>query len=492
MGEGYQKCRAFTTYFDIVKAESALDLLDRIETPIELIWGTRDAVLDASQMAAWDSILPRAELTMSLKEDWGHYPYIDDPEGFASYLESEKRGWLAHTKSGRLRLAELGGMPVPAFLTMDGNSSLEEIESGLRKDTTYALRSSEQDEDHIDHSRAGQNTTLLRIPFDSVKGELGKLFEKGAKEIVVQEFVSPKVSGVAFVRWQSAEIEWVEGHLEALLSGKERGNRLLISKMGGEWEEIPAHFSDFPHGLPLKNLLAFFENCVRLFHYAHVDIEWAWDGRQLYLFQVRPIASYLWRRCLTSANLDEILPKQVSKLMEHAQRQAAPHIGKVMGRWDSHIFRDNEPFTVLYENASYINSDLFLTRFADWGLPSQMYAKEIGGAVPRLVFRPLRAIRSFSTFLKMGFKSRGGLKEIAPKLEEFEQELNEICERSQLSDDRREGDLVNWFVRYYLFIVRSNILINTAISTSLFGGIFKRKTAYDSLKQVALPHRLNV
>ncbi|MEM9721183.1 MAG: PEP-utilizing enzyme, partial [Bacteroidota bacterium] len=204
----------------------------------------------------------------------------------------------------------------------------------------------------------------------------------------------------------------------------------------------------------------------------------------------RPISSYLWRRCLTSANLDEILPKQVSKLMEHAQRLAAPHIGKVMGRWDSQIFRDNEPFSVLYENASYINSDLFLARFADWGLPSQMYAKEIGGAVPKLPFRLIRAIRAFPTFLKMGFASRKGLKAIAPKLAKFDRELDRILASGQRSAERRESDLVNWFVRYYLFIVRSNILINTAISTSLFGGIFSRKTAYDSLKQGELPHRL--
>ena len=305
--------------------------------------------------------------------------------------------------------------------------------------------------------------------------------------MVVQEFVQPKVSGVAFVRWLGAEIEWVEGHLEELLAGKEQGQRMTLSKMRGEWQDIPSTFAGFPHDLSLDKLQEFLRQCIRLFHYVQADIEWAWDGKQFHLFQIRPITAYNWRRCITSANLDEILPKQVSRLMEHAQRWAAPHIGKVMGRWDPEIFRENEPFSVLYEDASYINSDLFLARFSDWGLPSMMYGKEIGGAVPHLPFRFVKALRSFPVFVKMGFACRGGIKEIAPALAQFDTELTHLIERN--SPDM-ENELVSWFDRYYLFIVRSNILINTAISTSLFGGIFRRKTAYDTLKQEILPHRL--
>ena len=74
MGEGYRKCRAFQRYFEIVRAEDALDFTDRITSSIHLIWGTRDAVLDPSQVVAWDSILPRAELSVSIKKRLGTLP----------------------------------------------------------------------------------------------------------------------------------------------------------------------------------------------------------------------------------------------------------------------------------------------------------------------------------------------------------------------------------------------------------------------------------
>lgn len=108
-----RKCRAFPAYFDLVEPYSALDLFKWITTPVDLVWGRADGVLGVSQAAAWDSILPRAALTVTIRDDWGHYPYLDDPAGFARDLEDFAPGFPAHTKAGRLRLAELAGLPVP-------------------------------------------------------------------------------------------------------------------------------------------------------------------------------------------------------------------------------------------------------------------------------------------------------------------------------------------------------------------------------------------
>ena len=131
-------------------------------------------------LVAWDSILPRADLTVTVKENWGHYPYIDDPEEFASYVETQPKGWLAHTKSGRLRLAQLGGLPVPTFMTADPSTSLPSLLSRLNKKATYALRSSEKEEDHIDHSHAGQNKTLLQVSLCRVRTSTKQLIRRGS------------------------------------------------------------------------------------------------------------------------------------------------------------------------------------------------------------------------------------------------------------------------------------------------------------------------
>lgn len=489
MGEGYRKCRAFQRYFEIVTAEDALDFLDRIETPVELIWGTRDAVLDQAQMIAWDSILPRAKLTISVKSDWGHYPYIDDPEEFASYIQQNITGFRAHGKAGRLRLAAMGGLPVPSFQTVIRDEDFTK-KLAILPENLYALRSSNLQEDHIDSSQAGLNDTFLKVPKQDIPRYLENFFQAGMQEVVVQQYIEPKVAGVAFVRYLSAEVEWVEGHPGELLEGTVSGKSFTYSFMGGDWGKPLSQLPGLPYGCSSVKLIHFLQKVIRLFHYQHADIEWAWDGRQFWLFQIRPVTSFDWQRCLTSANLDEILPKQVSRVMENAQRLAAPHIGKVMGRWDTRVFRDNEPFTTTYADASYINSDLFLARFSDWGLPSSMYAREIGGAVPPLPFRPARFIRNLPVFIRMGFAGRHAIAEIYPSLKRWEAELERIISHNDSSETERENALVRWFCRYYLFIVRTNILINMAVSTSL-GSFFSRQvpTVYGDISPEKKPHR---
>ena len=54
--------------------------------------------------------------------------------------------------------------------------------------------------------------------------------------VIIQEFVEPVISGVAFVRKMSAEVEWVEGHLEHLLDGTVEANSMILIQNGRrEW-----------------------------------------------------------------------------------------------------------------------------------------------------------------------------------------------------------------------------------------------------------------
>ena len=83
MGSGYRRCRAFLPYWDIVRPETALELLEWVTDPIELIWGGQDTVLPSAQVTAWSAILARADLTIHIAPDWGHYPWIDSPKAFS-------------------------------------------------------------------------------------------------------------------------------------------------------------------------------------------------------------------------------------------------------------------------------------------------------------------------------------------------------------------------------------------------------------------------
>ena len=491
IGEGYAKCRAFRTLFDIVKPWNALDHFEWIDDKIDIIWGTKDAVLDAKQAAAWDSILPRATLTIRLREDWGHYPYWDNAQGFAQALEALAQALAptlpAHSKAGRLQLATLAGLHVPQHFAIADQDDATKMMPLLSHDISYAIRSSGVNEDHIDSSMAGINDTKLRVPKTDVQPIVQAYLANGMHRIVVQEFVEPKVSGVAFCRWLSLEVEYVAGHLECVVDGTAQPKRCIFSKMKGSWSRDPEPLDEAPN-FPFDQLEAFLRNVIKTFHYAHSDIVWAWDGERFHLFQIRPVTAYGWRRSLTSANLDEILPPQVSRIMEHAQRRASLTIPRVYAMWDARTLNDNEPFTATYEDASYINSDVFLSRFHDWGLPGRLMAKEIGGAVPAVPFRPLRLLKSIPRMLKMQWICRRQMLQSEHKLLAYERELDAIAQRS--AGASQIAAAVRWFCRYYTFIVQQNMVINAALSSTIGSFLGKQSTVYRDLSRSSAPHRL--
>lgn len=481
MGAGYARCRAFVPYWDLLRADTALPLLEWVDDPVELVWGDQDALLGIEQAAAWSAILARADLTISLKPGWGHYPWIDSPAEFAQWLESDERGFIAHTKGGRLRLAASAGQPVPTALSVvqgdevDVSGFLASQPEGL-----WAVRSSSFGEDQADAANAGLSTTYLRESGQNVPARVAQLHAEGVEEVVVQRFITPVLSGIAFVRHLSVELEWVEGHLESLADGQATPQRAIISRLGPSWSDNTFVTA---HGLTQDVLWDFLQDVLRVFHYVPGDVEWAWDGQQLWLLQYRPISDYGWRRHLTAANIAEILPPQPSRFVEYAQRRAAGSIPAIMGRWDARIFQDNEPFTALFGAASYINNDLFLARLADWGVASSSYADEVGGATPHLPWRPLRLLRSLPLFLRMQRIARGHLLTLETRLIRFDRELD--SRTAQHADGQQ---LADWFTRFYVFVVQGNLCIATALASSGGDLLGRPPTAYDDLEHC--PHRL--
>lgn len=481
MGAGYARCRAFVPYWDLLRADTALPLLEWVDDPVELVWGDQDALLGIEQAAAWSAILARADLTISLKPGWGHYPWIDSPAEFAQWLESDERGFIAHTKGGRLRLAASAGQPVPTALSVVQGDEVDV--SGFlasQPDCLWAVRSSSFGEDQADAANAGLSTTYLRESAQNVPARVAQLHAEGVEEVVVQRFITPVLSGIAFVRHLSVELEWVEGHLESLADGQATPQRAIISRLG---PSLSDNTFVTAHGLKQDVLWDFLQDVLRVFHYVPGDVEWAWDGQQLWLLQYRPISDYGWRRHLTAANIAEILPPQPSRFVEYAQRRAAGSIPAIMGRWDARIFQDNEPFTALFGAASYINNDLFLARLADWGVASSSYAGEVGGATPHLPWRPLRLLRSLPLFLRMQRIARGHLLTLETRLIRFDRELYSLT--AQHADGQQ---LADWFTRFYVFVVQGNLCIATALASSGGDLLGRPPTAYNDLEHC--PHRL--
>jgi pimeloyl-ACP methyl ester carboxylesterase len=481
MGAGYARCRAFVPYWDLVRADTALPLLEWITDPVELVWGDQDNVLGIEQAAAWSAILARAHLTISLKLGWGHYPWIDAPAEFAAWLESGERGFVAHTKGGRLRLAALAKLPVPPALSLnDCNDPRLPAFLASQSNVAWAVRSSGYGEDQADAANAGLHKTFLREPAPGVPARIIELLSSGVEEVVVQRFIAPVVSGIAFVRHLSVELEWVEGHLESLADGQASPKRAIFSRLEPSWSEGAFTPS---HGLTADMLWHFLQNILKTFHFVPGDVEWAWDGTQLWLLQYRPISDYGWRRHVTTANIAEILPPQPSRLVEYAQRRAAASIPAIIARWDSRVLQDNEPFTAVYGGASYINNDLFLARLADWGVSASRYAGEIGGAAPHLPWRPLRLLRSLPLFRRMQRTARGHLLTLENGLRRFDRELSTLTVQGASGQE-----LADWFTRFYVFVVQGNLCIATSLASSGGGLLGRPPTAYDNLDNS--PHRL--
>lgn len=482
MGQGYLQCRAFESYWDIMRPDSALSLLDWITTPIEIVWGGQDRVVSWQQSAAWSAILARADLSVTLQKKWGHYPWIDDPADFVNWLEGEPNSFPAHTKAGRLILAELAGLPVPAQIrvTQAYSPALTDLLK-LHPKANWAVRASGAQEDGADQSHAGQSRSFLRIHAASVSDNIQELLIE-TEAVVVQRFIEPLCSGVAFARHLSVEIEWVDGHLSALTDGRLTPQRVVLSRMPQAWHEGDFQSS---HGLTRKLLWDFLQSVVRIFHYSHCDIEWAWDGTKLHLLQVRPVTTCAWRRHLTAANIGEILPQRPSRLMEYAQRRAAASIPAIWSRWDSQVLRDSEPFTALHAGASYINQDLFLARLNDWGMSGTRYAQEIGAVVPHIPQRPWRWLWKFPIFIRMLYASRKSVHTLNRDLNRFEAELKIL-----IANKVDAQELADWFARFYVAIVQANLCIGATIATSggtMFG---HPPTLYRNLATETAPHRV--
>ena len=179
--------------------------------------------------AAWSAILARADLTVTLQAGWGHYPWIDAPAAFVHWLEAGDAGFVAHTKGGRLALATMAGLPVPPALSLT-HADDPRLPGFLasQPDAEWAIRSSSHGEDP-DAANAGLHTTFLRVPAAQAAARVAELLDGGLEEAVVQRFITPVLSGIAFVRHLAVEVEWVEGHLETLADGQASPQRATIA-----------------------------------------------------------------------------------------------------------------------------------------------------------------------------------------------------------------------------------------------------------------------
>ncbi|MEM9471499.1 MAG: PEP/pyruvate-binding domain-containing protein [Pseudomonadota bacterium] len=261
------------------------------------------------------------------------------------------------------RLKRAGFNPPDFFVILPQAFNAKGLKPGLRKQLDahlaqlgggrFAVRSSGAQEDGAEHSHAGQFLSLLNIEAKGVAKAAHQVWQSGhagsvnayrktrglaeaepAPAVVVQKMINATSAGVAF----SADpvsgsrnriiISAIEGLGDALVSGAEDGETWQIDVMQNSVAERPGDETVLTDEQAFA--VARLTQDVEAAFGMPQDIEWAFDGNELYILQARPITTKLQAKpnddeqivILDNSNIVESYPGLVSPLTYSFARYA--------------------------------------------------------------------------------------------------------------------------------------------------------------------------
>ena len=268
------------------------------------------------------------------------------------YLVDLTERCLPHTignKASQLRRLMERGVRIPTtmvctwdayqrYLDNDLNMVAElraELYSRLKPTQVYAVRSSANIEDSLERSFAGQFKTVLNVRgVDPVLEAIWSIWatasspsvqtywqRKGgaahllAMAVIIQEMIEPRAAGVALSRNPATGADEIV--VEAVLG---RGDKLVQSGVTpyrwifkeNHWLEQAAN-GELPLDLA-KKIVHGTRTIARQFK-ANVDLEWAWNGRELYWLQMREITSLNRPKVYSNHMAKEMLPGMIKPLI---------------------------------------------------------------------------------------------------------------------------------------------------------------------------------
>ncbi len=204
---------------------------------------------------------------------------------------------------GLARLIELG-LPVPPAVVLPVGEELDEPDAVVRRlGEPLVVRSSAVGEDAPDRSYAGQYETVLSVGRDGLLPAIARV--RGATEraaaygvagqvaVVIQRQVQATRAGVAFSRdpvtsTEEVLVECAPGGGEAVVSGEVTPDRYWIAG-----DRVRARAAGALRTLRDDEALRVAELVLaaeRGFG-RPVDVEFCWEGRELWLVQCRPITT---------------------------------------------------------------------------------------------------------------------------------------------------------------------------------------------------------
>jgi pyruvate,water dikinase len=448
----YGRAESFGQMFDIITS-AWWESLQPTATPTVLLWGTNDRVLAPDQLEDYKRLLP--ENSVDVVAGWGHFPMATDPAAYTARVAEWARllargdavgsfvvlgsGTAAAEglapKAALLDRAKRAGLPVPAGIILPEAGDDLHIPAWLSD--SLAVRSAFGAEDGTTESRAGHFATLLRVPPQEVAAAVDEVRASGGhapgRNILIMDMVEATTSGVAFSEPGYADdlIESTTGTAEALVAGREQATIDRLARL------LPG---ERPRQTGWTARLALLLRDIRReFGDEGWDIEWADDGVDCFLIQIRPTTAPTRRDDrFTMANHREILPDPPSIFMTSVLAEGSGELLDYYRRFDSTL-TEKRFFIEVFDHRPMINLSLMTDFMRSLGLPTRLVTDSIGGgAADDHGLDPMRAARRMPVLLRLAWGQIGSSRFAKQKLSEMKRmtaseatTLHEAVERAR-------------------------------------------------------------
>lgn len=414
----YGRAESFGQMFDIITKEW-WDSLQPTDTPSLLLWGADDRVLGSDQLDDYRTLLPQH--AVDVVSGWGHFPMATDPKAYATRIadwaqrlagdrtpqqpltlgsgDASRHGIAP--KAEFLDRAAAAGLPVPSGIVVPDAAGIDTVPPWLGD--SLAVRSAFGSEDGESTSMAGRFKTLLRVDPPDIFAAVTKVRASGTpdeyrRDVLVMRMVEATAAGVAFSEpgYEDDLVESVAGTAEGLVGGTQPGTSLRLPRLRsgeqagcGSWK---------------SRLATLLRDIRTVFGDKPWDIEWADDGIDCWLIQIRPITVPARRdEWFTMANHREILPDPPSPFMTSLIAEGAPQLLDYYRRFDPSL-SDDRLFIEVFDHRPMINLSLMTDFMRSLGLPTRLVTDSIGGGGERdHGSQPMRMVRRFPVLLRLAW-----------------------------------------------------------------------------------------